>query len=87
MERKSRYVKIARLPDGKADSFNSFTVNGRAWYKAFTVQWFLTRRQKQLPAGEYYTTFNDPNTSFTDTRDCGFTFFRSWMSCARSSIE
>jgi hypothetical protein len=26
-------------------------------------------------------------TSFTDTRDCGFTFFRSWISCARSSIE
>ncbi len=65
-------VDYSGLPcDGNArgvDSFNSFTVNGRAWYKAFTLQWFLTRRQKQLPAGEYYTTFNDPNTNFTDTR-------------------
>ena len=26
-------------------------------------------------------------TSFTDTRAAGLTFFRSWMSCARSSIE
>ena len=26
-------------------------------------------------------------TSFTDTRAFGFTFLRSWMSCARSSIE
>ncbi len=26
-------------------------------------------------------------TSFTDTRADGFTFFRSWISCARSSIE
>jgi hypothetical protein len=26
-------------------------------------------------------------TSFTETRAAGFTFFRSWMSCARSSIE
>ncbi len=26
-------------------------------------------------------------TSFTETRAAGFTFFRSWISCARSSIE
>ena len=26
-------------------------------------------------------------TSFTETRDFGFTFLRSWISCARSSIE
>jgi hypothetical protein len=26
-------------------------------------------------------------TSFTLIRACGLAFFRSWMSCARSSIE
>jgi hypothetical protein len=26
-------------------------------------------------------------TSFTEMRAAGFTFLRSWMSCARSSIE
>jgi hypothetical protein len=26
-------------------------------------------------------------TSFTDTRAFGFTFLRSWINCARSSIE
>ncbi len=50
------------------DSFNAFTVNGRAWWKSLTLQWFLTRRQKFLPSGEYATTFNDPNNQFTDTR-------------------
>ncbi|HSQ67376.1 MAG TPA: TonB-dependent receptor, partial [Polyangiaceae bacterium] len=50
------------------DGFNSFTVNGRVWWKSLTLQWFLTTRRKFLPAGEYGTTFNDPNTFFTDTR-------------------
>ncbi len=50
------------------DGFNSFTVNGRAWWKSLTLQWFLTTRKKFLPAGEYATTFLDPNTNFTDTR-------------------
>jgi outer membrane receptor protein involved in Fe transport len=50
------------------DGFNAFTVNGRAWWKDFTVQWFLTTRKKFLPSGEYATTLNDPNTNFTDTR-------------------
>ena len=27
------------------------------------------------------------DTSFTEMRACGLTFFRSWISCARSSIE
>jgi outer membrane receptor protein involved in Fe transport len=50
------------------DSFNAFTVNGRAWWKSLTLQWFFTTRKKFLPAGEYATTFNDPNNNFTDTR-------------------
>lgn len=57
--------------DGNArgvDSFNAFTVNGRAWWKSLTLQWFLTTRKQFLPSGEYATTFNDPNTNFTDTR-------------------
>jgi outer membrane receptor protein involved in Fe transport len=57
--------------DGNArgvDGFNSTTVNGRFWWKDFTVQWFLTSRKKTLPATEYGTTLNDPNTHFADTR-------------------
>ncbi len=57
--------------DGNArgvDSFNAFTVNGRAWWKDLTLQWFFTTRKKFLPGGEYASTFNDPNTNFTDTR-------------------
>lgn len=57
--------------DGNArgvDGFNAFTLNGSAWFKSFTLEWFLTTRKKFLPAGEYATTFNDPNTNFTDTR-------------------
>ncbi len=60
-----------RPADGNArgvDGFNAATVNGRAWYKALTLQWFLTTRKKQLPTGEYGSTFNDPRTNFTDTR-------------------
>jgi outer membrane receptor protein involved in Fe transport len=57
--------------DGNArgvDGFSSTTVNGRFWWKDFTVQWFLTSRKKTLPATEYGTVLNDPNTHFTDTR-------------------
>ncbi|MEO8799388.1 MAG: TonB-dependent receptor, partial [Polyangiaceae bacterium] len=57
--------------DGNArdvDGFRASTVNGRFWWKDFTVQWFLTSRKKKLPAAEYGTTLNDPNTRFADTR-------------------
>jgi outer membrane receptor for ferrienterochelin and colicin len=60
-----------RVVDGNArdvDGFRAGTVNGRVWYKDFTAQWFLTSRNKQLPAGVYGTTFGDPNTRFRDTR-------------------
>ena len=36
--------------------------------ESLTMQWFLTTRKQFLPSGEYETTFNDPNTNFTDTR-------------------
>ena len=58
------YNGIARNVDG----FNASTVNGRYWWKDFTIQWFLTSRKKTLPAAEYGTIFNDPRTHFTDTR-------------------
>ena len=50
------------------DSFDAATVNGRAWYKSLTLQWFLTSRKKINPASEYDTVFNDPRTHFADTR-------------------
>jgi outer membrane receptor for ferrienterochelin and colicin len=50
------------------DGFNAATVNGRAWYKSLTLQWFLTSRKKQLPSGEFVTLFGDGQTHFADTR-------------------
>jgi len=68
----SNGVDYYGLPcDGTArgvDSFSAFTVNGAAWWKSLTLEWFFTRREKFLPAGEYGTTLDDPNTEFTDTR-------------------
>jgi outer membrane receptor for ferrienterochelin and colicin len=43
-------------------------ITGRAWYKALTVQWFLTSRNKHLPTGENDSVFDDPRTRFVDTR-------------------
>jgi outer membrane receptor protein involved in Fe transport len=51
-----------------ADALEAGTVNGRFWWKALTVQWFLTSRKKQLPAGEYGTFLGDGRTHFADTR-------------------
>ena len=50
------------------DGFDTGTVNGRVWYKAFTAQWLFTSRKKTLPSGEFQTIFGDPRTHFTDTR-------------------
>jgi outer membrane cobalamin receptor len=50
------------------DGFQTGTVNGRVWYKAFTAQWLYTSRNKTLPTGEYETIFGDPRTHFVDTR-------------------
>lgn len=50
------------------DGFNTGTVNGRVWYKALTLQWLVTSRDKTLPSGEFQTVFGDPRTHFKDTR-------------------
>jgi outer membrane receptor for ferrienterochelin and colicin len=60
-----------RPVDGNArgvDGFDAGTVSGRAWYKAATVQWFLTSRKKTIPTGEYNAIFSDPRSHFADTR-------------------
>ncbi|HTQ48175.1 MAG TPA: TonB-dependent receptor [Polyangiaceae bacterium] len=51
-----------------SDGLEAGTVNGRLWWKSFTLQWFLTSRKKQLPAGEFGTLLGDPRTYFQDTR-------------------
>jgi len=43
-------------------------INGRVWYKDFTVQWFLNARKKLIPTGEYGAIFDDPRARFGDTR-------------------
>ncbi|MGH7437903.1 MAG: TonB-dependent receptor plug domain-containing protein, partial [Polyangiaceae bacterium] len=50
------------------DGFDAGTVNGRIWYKALTLQWLYTSREKTLPSGEFATIFGDPRTHFVDTR-------------------
>jgi outer membrane receptor protein involved in Fe transport len=55
---------IARNVDG----FGAGTFGARAWYKAFSLQAFLSGRRKTLPTGEYETIFNDQRTRFNDLR-------------------
>ncbi len=50
------------------DDFTSGMVNGRAWYKSLTLQWFLNSRIKTLPSTEYGTVLNDARSHFADTR-------------------
>jgi outer membrane receptor for ferrienterochelin and colicin len=50
------------------DGFDTGTMNGRVWYKALTLQWLFTSRNKTLPSGEFQTVLGDPRTHFTDTR-------------------
>lgn len=57
--------------DGHARGLDGFTagmVTGRAWYKAFTVQWFYNFREKTLPAAAYGTIVGDPRNRFGDKR-------------------
>lgn len=51
-----------------ADGFNAGTVGGRAWYRALSVEWFLTSHDKHSPSAQYFTLFGSPNTTNTDTR-------------------
>lgn len=50
------------------DGFDAATVSGRAWYRALTVQWFLTSRKKTLPAAEFGTILGSPISHYADTR-------------------
>ena len=50
------------------DDFTAATVNGRAWWKSLTLQWFLHSRNKTLPSTEYGTILNDARSHFADTR-------------------
>jgi outer membrane receptor protein involved in Fe transport len=59
------------IADGNArdvDMLRAATLSGRAWYKDFTAQWFLTARNKPLRAGEFGTTLNDSRTRLRETR-------------------
>jgi outer membrane receptor protein involved in Fe transport len=51
-----------------ADALEAGTINGRFWWKSFTLQWFLTSRKKQVPSGEFGTFLGDGRTFIADTR-------------------
>jgi outer membrane receptor protein involved in Fe transport len=57
--------------DGTArglDGFQAGTLQGRAWWRSLTLQWFLHSRDKQLPTGVYASIFGDPRAAVKDTR-------------------
>ena len=57
--------------DGNArglDGFDAGTLSGRLWWKAFTVQWHLTTRDKKLPGILSSTLFATPGSYYKDTR-------------------
>lgn len=51
-----------------ADNFDSGTIAGRFFHKAFTVQWQLHERTKVLPTAAFATLPGDPRTRLTDRR-------------------
>jgi outer membrane receptor for ferrienterochelin and colicin len=51
-----------------ADGFDAGTIQGRAYWRWLTVQWFLHSHDKSLPTGEYETLLGDPRTRQKDTR-------------------
>jgi len=51
-----------------ADTFEAATLNGRAWWKSLTLQWFLTHRDQRIPTGAFGTRFDDTRTRWKDTR-------------------
>jgi outer membrane receptor protein involved in Fe transport len=51
-----------------ADGFDAGTIQGRAWWKSVTTQWFYHTHSKRLPTGEYVTLLGDPRTRQTDRR-------------------
>ena len=50
------------------DGFRVGTVSGRVWWKALSAQWSLNHHDKQLPGGQFNTTFGDGRTRQADTR-------------------
>lgn len=48
------------------DGFDAATASGRAWYKAFSVQWHGTTRTKLEPVGKFSTIYADPRSSIQD---------------------
>lgn len=51
-----------------ADGFDAGTVQGRAWWKWLTGQWFFHTHDKAIPSGEFSTLVGDPRTRQVDTR-------------------
>lgn len=65
------------VPDGPAsvagnargvDGFQVGTLSGRVWWKSVSAQWSLNHHDKQLPGGQFNTTFGDGRTHQADTR-------------------
>jgi len=57
--------------DGTArgvDGFETGTLQGRAWYRALSMQWSLHSRRKDVPAGAYDTVPGLAGTYLADTR-------------------
>ena len=67
VERKANGLPADGFTRG-TDRQHAGMITGRAWFKALTLQWFLTSRIKHLPTGEYETVFDHPRTHFGDTR-------------------
>jgi outer membrane receptor protein involved in Fe transport len=65
------HVGSTTAPDGVvrgADTLQSMTVMGRAWWRAVTLQVSLNDREKRIPTGAYGTIPGDPKAESNDTR-------------------
>lgn len=68
------------------DGFDTGTVQGRVSYRAFTMQWFASRRTKTLPTAEYETLFGVAST-FRDTHGRLEARFEPQISSAFQSLS
>ncbi|MDX2050931.1 MAG: TonB-dependent receptor [Polyangiaceae bacterium] len=73
------FPELARASTGPADAgfdgnvrgrdgFRAGNVQGRYYYKDWTVQWLAHTYEKHLPTGEYETTLGDARTRQADSR-------------------
>jgi outer membrane receptor for ferrienterochelin and colicin len=66
------FPELASTPSGgysrNADGFVSGTIEGRAWWKWLTAQWFLNSHDKRIPTGEFDTLLGDGRTHQVDQR-------------------